>query len=357
MSGITDPRWWGVLVLAACGGDARARAPATPPTPTPTTTSTPPAAPSVPPLAGDGDHAFVIAGPGLTEVKAGAPVATQVVVPGTISWCNVDARARVVWFVTDDGLAAVDLVDRRVHRVIAGDLRNVEIIVDWGSEKLGGEDALSFDIGLEIALTARPALHDTVGCEGDAAFRCYEDDGTTLRPELIEQQRQARAWKLADPAYVAALAARGHDRALWTPPPAPPAIPRRKPAVRRKDCSEDPTSCGALTAIPASPLWLVQTANSRGDYYHETRELWDPATGEYVVPDGARLVRRKQPPPDGQPSSSYGGLRVSPHGVLSFAGAVFDAGQIYFASVDSNDYTPQSCGWAEGGWRIPGPTG
>jgi hypothetical protein len=134
----------------------------------------------------------------------------------------------------------------------------------------------------------------------------------------------------------------------------PPSLPARKPTVDPSQC-EDPSSCGALTAIPGSPLWLVQTANSRGDYYHETRELWDAATGEYIRRDGARLVRSKTPPPSTDTDTDYAGLRVSTSGVLAHGGAVFDAAKVHYAPRDPEAAT-HSCGWVGGGWRIKGPT-
>jgi hypothetical protein len=144
----------------------------------------------------------------------------------------------------------------------------------------------------------------------------------------------------------------------------PPAPPKKKPAVDKKRC-EEASTCGELTAIPGSPLWLVQTANSRGDYYHETRNLWDPATGEYVRRDGAKLVRSKAVPPDGDAGTDtdYGGLRISTSGLLSHGGAIFDAAKVHYAPRDQGDGgegsaggSAISCGWTDGGWRIAGPT-
>jgi hypothetical protein len=131
--------------------------------------------------------------------------------------------------------------------------------------------------------------------------------------------------------------------------------PKKKPTIDKKRC-EDASSCGALTAIPASPLWLVHTANSRGDFYHETRTLWDPATGEYVRRNGAKLVRSKALPAIGDAETDYGGLRVSPTGVLTIEGDVFDAAKVHYAPKSTEAGVPTSCGWVGGGWRIPGPT-
>jgi hypothetical protein len=78
----------------------------------------------------------------------------------------------------------------------------------------------------------------------------------------------------------------------------------------------------SLTALPSSPLWRVVTGNSRGDYYHEERELWDPRTGEFVRADGGAIVRSK-----------------------------------VFFTPKGNDAITISCGFTGGGRRIKGPTG
>jgi hypothetical protein len=345
-----------LAAAAACsGGTAGPHSTSSPPSglsgSTPSGAAPPPSAP-VPALPGGGERAFVSDDTGLVEVSTAG--GSQVVAPAA-SWCSADARANVVWFVTAAGLHAFDLADRRTHTIIQGPVQEIAVIIDWGQQRVGGESALLFDVAAAVHMTAKPAIEMVMGCDGDRAVYCYEEDLKTPTAEVAKQQRIAGALKLADPAYVASLASRGRQGSLWTPPPMPPAMPKRKPTVDPKQC-EDRSTCGALTAIPASPLWLVQTANSRGDYYHETRELWDPATGEYVHRDRAKLVRSKAPPPDTGGGTDYGGLRVSPAGTFTFGGAVFDAAKVHHAPRDQGDMTPTSCGWAGGGWRIAGPT-
>src|SRR5690606_30619794 len=126
---------------------------------------------------------------------------------------------------------------------------------------LGGESAVELDVAAALRLGGRPVLEVELGCEGDRAWYCFEDDLETPNAEIAEKQRRAGNLKLADPAYLTALANRGQQGSLWSPPPVPPATPKQQPVVDRKLCVEEPTTCGALTAIPASPLWLVQTSN------------------------------------------------------------------------------------------------
>lgn len=343
--------------LAACGGGATAAGPAPPQPPAGAAAAAPapPAGPVVPPLPGGGERAYVAGPGGLVEVSTAG--GSQVIAPAA-TWCDADARASVVWFVSPAGLQAFDLTDRRVHPVVRGAYGELEPIIDWGAQRLGGESKVLFDVGAALRLASgAPALELEMGCEGDRAVYCFGDDGATPTDEVARLRQAVGNLRLADPAYAAQLARRGARGSLWTPPPAPPAPPARKPAVDRRQC-EDRSTCGALTAIPGSPLWLVQTANSRGDYYHETRELWDPATGEYVRQSGARLARTRAAPPDTTGGTDYRGLRVSPAGALSYGGAVFDAARVHYAPPAGSDSDGEalSCGWAGGGWRIAGPT-
>lgn len=345
-----------LAIVAACGGgkaaERRGEQPAQPPGGQDAAAGARPASAPVPALPGDGERAYVADATGLVEVSTAG--GSQVIAPAA-SWCNVDARANVVWFVDAGGLQAFDLADRRTRTIIGGDLGELEVIIDWGPQQLGGESALQFDVAAAIQMTDRPTIEMVMGCDGDRAVYCFEEDSETPTPEVKELQRRVGTLKLADPAHVASLASRGKHESLWSPPPMPPGEPKHKPALDRRRCAEDPSRCGELTALPGSPLWLVHTANSRGDYYHETRELWDPATGEYVRRDSARLVRSKRPAPADAPGTDHGGMRISTSGVLSFEGAVFDGGKVHHAP-QARHGSPVSCGWAGGGWRIAGPT-
>lgn len=307
---------------------------------------TPVAAP-IPALADDGPHAFVADDHGLVEVARSGKA--QTIVAAKPTWCAADARAQVVWFAGDDGLYAFDLADRRVRRIVAGAIES-DVTIDWGTERLGGENKLDYQVALGVRMTTPPRVSSELGCDGDQADYCYDDDGKTLRPEIVDKQQRLDAMTIADPAYVATLVARGHDRSLWTPPPVPPAAPAKKPKVARKACEEEPQRCGLLVAMPATPLWLVVTANSRGDFYHETRELWDPSTSEFIAITGGALVRATHPQGGDQ---DYRDLRIAPDGGLSIDGVVFDPTHVVYAP--SGD-VPITCGWSTGGWRIPAPT-
>jgi hypothetical protein len=293
------------------------------------------------------DRAYVADASGIVEVDPATRAATVIAQGG--AWCSVDARARVLWFMSGDGLSAFDLATRKTSLVVKGDFGEIQPIIDWGNERVGGESGLSYATGLQIAMTAKPTAKVVVGCVGDAKIMCFEDDLKTVRPKIVQERRFAHTLQLVDPGLVAALAARGAGRSLWLP--APTQAPPKPPAVPKDEC-ENPDLCGLIEAVPGTSLWLVLTGNGRGDYFHETRELWDPSTGEYlrVTPAGVRRTTSIPDPhtPDG--STDYGGLRISPAG-LSHNGFVFDTQRVIYAPKEHG----QTCGWASGGWRVPGP--
>jgi hypothetical protein len=312
-------------------------------------------APAKPPMTNDaavtpvGDRAYVVDASGLVEVS---PSASQVIVPGEVSWCNADARANVIWYETTAGLFAFDLQTRASIPIIKGSFEEVEPIIEWGpfgnvDERLGGENKVELRVGIAIGMGSA-SLAMEIGCEGDAAVYCFEDDGKTPTKDLAAQQKVAKHLALVDRSAIARLAARGASRSLWSPPPVPQSD-GKPPKIDKTRCHENPDACGTLLAIPGSSLWLVTTENSRGDYFHETRDLWDPATGEFVKATGSGVARSKQLSADDENTTDYAGMRVSPAG-LSHDGLVFDPHRVIYAPKDFG----KTCGWSSGGWRIKG---
>jgi hypothetical protein len=308
----------------------------------------------VPALAGGGPHAYVADGTGLIEVAT--PGGSQVVAPGLVDWCNADARAQVVWFRRDGDLFAFDMVDRRVHPMLAAPIPSEvdAVVIDWGDQQLA-ESKVDFRLAVALHMRGTPSIGGLLGCEGDQAFSCYvfEDGGQTLQPNLAAAVKAAGALRFADPAFATALSRRGETGSLWSMPPMPPLDPKKKPRVDKKGCTEQVERCGQLRAIPGNPLWLVQTGNSRGDFYHESWNLWSPATGEFLDVKDGNVSHHKQPDPSGP---EYGGLRAATNGALSYEGVVFDGATVYYAPKPSGR-AGRSCGWSNGGFRIEGPRG
>lgn len=269
-------------------------------------------------------------------------------VPGAVSWCEVDARAGVVWFADGERLATFDFTDRRVHPVIRGDFTRIEPIVAYADDRLGGNDLIDLRVGAKLAMTARPSISVEMGCDGDAAYYCYESDLTTPQPDVAADQAAVKAMTLVDPGYVAALVARGANRPLWTLAVAGREPPRR-PSVDQAACQEDPGSCGQADEVPGTALWLVTVANARGDFYHVARQLWDPVTGEYLRIADGRLLRERVPTTAPDQWNDHAGMRVSETGVIAERGTVFDARSVRF----HGEQLDRACGWASGGWRSP----
>jgi hypothetical protein len=325
-----------LVMLAACG--AR--------TPAPPISGTAVRIGGAPVLAGGGDRAYV-ASDALIEI-AGDTGEHQALVPEGVQWCEADARAGVVWFMTEHGLSVFDLDDRKVHDIIHGKLATLEMIIDYPHERLGGTDAVDFRVGAKLTMTGTPAISLEMGCDGDAMYYCYEDDMTTPNADIARDQATVKALTFADPPYVAALASRAVGRSLWSPAPAP-RKPPPAPAVDVSQCTEEPTLCGHLLAVPGSPLWLVTVANSRGDFYHEARQLWDPTANEYIRVVDGKLVRARTPNTDPVGWDDYRGMRISPTGVIQQRGDVFTPQKLVFHTGDDSGH---ACGWAAGGWRI-----
>lgn len=296
-------------------------------------------------LAGGGERIFLGDETGLVEVSA-ATGEHQRVGGENLTWCAADARANVVWFATPTGLSVFDLADRAIHTVVPGDVANLEVIIDWGNERLGGRNAVDFDVGVKVNVAAQK-LDVEIGCDGDRAWYCYEEDMTTLQASVAEKQKLVGGLRIADAGYLGALASRGKQAALWRPVPKTPAP--AKPAVDPANCRENP-NCGELRIVPGTGLWLVTIANDRGDFYHEGRALWDPRTNEYVRIAGGKLERDKTLHVDSAEWTDYDGLVIAPSGVMSYQGTVFDAQHVIFTQAES----AHACGFAAGGWRMDG---
>lgn len=329
-----------IVVLAGCSGRSTV---APPPL-----SGNPQSTGGIPVLPGDGDRAYVADTTGLVEV---APTGMhQVIASPPVRWCTADAKSRVVWFTTDTGLAAFDLDDRKLYPVILDSLDDLDVTIELGTQQLAQHDDVDVDVKLVLAVADSPTLRAEIGCDGDGYFRCY-DEGHKLNQRMVELLARAKQVRIEDPTYVTSLAGRGAAGSLWSPPM--PAVAPTSPVVDPKNCTVL-ASCGQLTAIPGSGLWLVDTANSQGDYFHRTRELWDPATSEFVTIDGGTLARSTtQPNREGGFDTDYAGLRSSPSG-LTFKGVVFSPSRVIYAPQTGDENpSPVSCGWASGGWRVP----
>ena len=284
--------------------------------------------------------------------------------------CLVDPKAGVVWLATspsepgelDGSLQAFDLEGSAAPVVIAANLAGFdELAIVYGKDQLGGDDPVTFSIGLQVEMGAAPKLAAMVGCSGDGSWYCYEDvEEQVLIADLKARKAALDALKPADPALLARWAERGASRALRAPRTPDAKQPTEHVAAVPKDgCAEDPEVCGAAHIVDGTPFWRVVTSNERGDFYYQTEQLYDPRDKTFF--DLAKPTERS-PTPLAE-ASSIEGVLIAPSG----------AGFLTTVSDDAGDYAAvvatfagkvlhrapggSICGWVGGGWRIPGPRG
>lgn len=339
----------------------------------------PPPDPTIPAQEGAGERAYVVDGGALVEVVVGGPsitVASDVAPAG----CNVDHRANVVWFSKGGALYAFDLADRKLHLVVSAATppRDTEFTIDWGNEKLGGDNKETFDAGALLHMSDKPSVEGVLGCGGKKAYECYVHEPLPpaptgpsnaqtpkpkltkdLTPEVAAAQKGVATMTIADAAYLATLVERGAKSSLWTPPPVPPAKPRgKKPSVDGVFCYANKATCGEMYAIPGSTLWWVGTSDLREiEWHREMRDLWDAKAEQFINIKGGQLLRTHKPAGmELGRSMQVDGLRVSTAGVFAVDGFVFDGEKVFYAPKDEK--APEkntACGFAGGGWRIPVP--
>jgi hypothetical protein len=334
-----------LLALTACQAPSKAPAVSAPdaaPTPVP---RPPDAAPTPPPP--PEEHAFILDERGLLEVAIPSGKVTVLGGEGA-THCGADARSQVVWLAGGGSLAAYDLVDHELHTILRWKEDAVDsAVVGVGERRYGTNDPF-FSVGLFVDL-ATQKLSVEEGCDGDGLFVCFEDDGETPRAEHTARVAAAKKVRLADRAYLKALATRPAplaSPALFVPP----AIPAtgKPPAIDPAACPEDPDLCGKLFPIPGTTFAEIIIGNVRGDFYHEFRGLWSPRQPKRIFYFVEGEVQSAEHPPralDG--TDSVGDLWVSPRGTLSAGGHVFVDTEVVFRP----EGTATSCGWRQGGIR------
>jgi hypothetical protein len=314
---------------------------------------------------GDADVAVVGTPRGLVQIGLATGKARALVPGASVSWCAVDDRARVVWFTTAEGDG--DTFALHWYDVVAGGASRTvfrgaptglsEVVIDHGDAgRIGGTDPVSFFVGVRVDMSPPPAIRAEIGCDGDAWHYCFEGgedvdvEDAPLLPEYEELRKAADALALVDGDALAALVDRSRSRTLWPPRPPEPeesAPPLRVAGVPDSRCAEEPDSCGRATPLAGTAYWLVVIDNARGDFFHETRSLYDPATRQFFRADDPAV--RSPAVIDG---AAVEGLYVSPSGAGgAIGGRVVDFRRgVVWQSEEAN-----VCGWLGGGYRVGGP--
>lgn len=298
-----------------------------PPTPEPPTPEPLPPKPVLTrlPVAPNPDLAVVQTATGVEVLDAdGKSIAT--LIPHPVSWCRVDPRADVLWFrhADDDGkLAYLDLrnTDPATTLVAASP---ETIVIDYGDESLGRPEDHLFEDGLVVHMQTPPKLEAILGCDGDMIYSCFSDesededgiDFTAARAKRLEQlTKNLAAHPLLAPDQLAVLVARSAGRRAVQPDPERSPTPTAVTHVPKTNCEEEPDECGKARRLLGTPLWLVVVENSRGDFYHETEQLHDPATHEFI--DALDPTRRSAMPLELQDESeAFMPTWVSPSGTM-----------------------------------------
>lgn len=173
--------------------------------------------------------------------------------------------------------------------IIAFDLHAVDPTPIEVAVKLGSEYAEDLQVRYSKTLSAGSSAEGYSTCIEFKAHRSRP--GITASPSAMVEmemydgydgfERWRRKLKLtrAGKKLLKAAASRAAPAAAPTDPP-------KLPMLRaRYDNCEDSGMCGLVTAIPGSPLQLVSTSHSCGDYCYVGWQFYDPRTRQFLDPE------------------------------------------------------------------------
>jgi len=225
--------------------------------------------------------------------------------------CDVDETHHVVWLASETELAYYDqakgkLVKAATFTKAPEPLDTLSWRVQWretdgfARDVAGTADGLNDCVALVLELGKTVTLGGGTVSEGDRDWYCFEDE--TIgddKPVLLEEPKKLAAHydqaKLVAKAELAALAKRRTTKVgKTTERPTPPAPPVVK--VDKSGCLDYPDACGTVSYAGGERLWWVTTANDRGDFFYETRQLYDAKTKRWWIPE--KDTWTKTPPSD-----------------------------------------------------------
>ena len=183
------------------------------------------------------------------------------------------------------------------------------------TQTAGNADGYEHCVALTLEVGPKPRVGGDVIADGDRVWYCFEnpgDDDPELDADSASLKRGYDRARLVDDAFLVALDARRESEGPRVRPEL--AIPRAPtPSVDPSKCEEDPT-CGSAEYVGGSRVWWVITSNARGDFYHETRALYDANTSEFWDP----LTDARSPTPVGGGENVV--IHVSPDGTWALYG-------------------------------------
>jgi len=286
---------------------------------------------------------------------------------GEVERCLVDNKAQVVWLIVDEQLRAFDLLDRSAHTLAVGLPAVEEMIVYHGrpahrvrfdrQQTLYRLDPVDFSIALKIDLADGLKIGAEVGCEGDGAWGCYQEDDDSgnqkLNANLQASVSQLNGTQLRHRDYLQRVYQRGRARTLWSPLVNQKKIIATLKSVPTAHCTEKPEDCGAATAVPGTRYWRVIIENSRGDFFNETTQLYDPRSKMFFDP--ITQDKATTPLPLNRASGSASGSSFEYAYIAPNASAYSQDGKVVSFEHGVLFEGELSCGWVGGGHYIMGP--
>lgn len=269
-------------------------------------------------------RAVVVDAGALSSLDAAMHRTRLAAAPGAVD-CEVDDVHGVVWLVAENGLAAFDLGDNKVHPVATfpaappGELAWQVLRPTTGSQPptvaAGLRDGLQACVALALTIGPKPSAAAAFVADGDRQVYCFDDDDFDSPPfkralptEVAASKKAYDSTTLSDEAYLVRLAGRA-GKAPRSPHATLAAPKAPKVEVDSTRCDADPEACGTASYVGGGRIWSVVTDNSRGDFFHETAQLYDTKSSEFWQPEGdVRSAKAPADPGDSTP------VDVSPDG-------------------------------------------
>ena len=297
-----------------------------------------------------GDAAIILDGKGLARLTKDGK--TEVVVAAKYEECDVDDVFRVVWLASETELAVYDQVEQRLTKVatsvaVPEDLGHhswrVQLRDDDGRIRplAGTANGRDDCVALVLELGSKIEIGSGTVSEGDRDWYCFDEDTLASdHPVLVDEAKALAAHydraKLVNAEVLAALDKRRKSKGskpFERPPPPPPPVVK----VDDSECKADPEDCGTLQYAGGGRLWWVTTENDSGDFYYETKQLYDATTKRWWVPEEDR---RTTEIPRGESDGSL--LDPSPDGTWGLFG---DKIVTLTEPAVTGKYVGTFCGW------------
>lgn len=243
------------------------------------------------------ERALVLQGDAIYRLAPSGKTEKVVAAPG-YDTCEVDDAHRVLWLASPTKIAAYDLVKGGEVAVVAdgiqvhaslGDADPVwsiqydDGIAPFPIQVAGTANGLEDCSALVVSLGPKPKVAGRAVAEGDREVYCYKDEGANGPVLTAEAQAVKETYdraKLVNAPLLVAFDKRRHHFPPRAGPGRSPGPPPKLP-VKASRCEVSPDMCGRASYVGGKRLWWVVTANSRGDFYHEDRELYDSKDKSY----------------------------------------------------------------------------